>query len=284
MAYAKIPNLYKDQTILLFREVYCLEKIHGSSSHLTWNGEKLSFFSGGEKHESFVSIFNQELLIQKFKEIGQIDIIIFGEVYSGKCQGMKETYGEKLKFIAFEVKIGDSWLSVPQAEEIVLKLGLEFVYYVKTTTDLVELDKQRDSDSVQAVRNGMGTGKLREGIVIRPLVELTKNNGERIICKYKCDTFSETKTTRKIIDPNQLEILKNAEKIADEYVVPMRLEHILGKLQNYGIENTGEIIQKMIEDIRIEASGEIVLTKDAEKAIGRKTAIMFKNKLKENLK
>jgi len=84
-----------------------------------------------------------------------------------------------------------------------LKLGLEFVYYVKTTTDLVELDKQRDSDSVQAVRNGMGTGKLREGIVIRPLVELTKNNGERIICKYKCDTFSETKTTRKIIDPKK---------------------------------------------------------------------------------
>lgn len=29
MGYLKILNLYRDQTILLFKEVFCLEKIHG---------------------------------------------------------------------------------------------------------------------------------------------------------------------------------------------------------------------------------------------------------------
>ena len=37
--------------------------------------------------------------------------------------------------------------------------------------------------------------------------------------------------------------------------------------------------QKMIEDIKIEAKGEIEMTRDAQKAISKKTAKMFKNRL-----
>ena len=63
MGYLHIHNLYKDQTILLFKEVYALEKIHGTSSHITFTREtatlapeippKLTFFSGGESHQRF---------------------------------------------------------------------------------------------------------------------------------------------------------------------------------------------------------------------------------------
>jgi hypothetical protein len=197
---------------------------------------------------------------------------------------MKDTYGEHLRFIAFEVKIDDRWLSVPQAEEIVKQLGLEFIHYVKIPTQLEYLDKERDSDSIQAIRNGVGAGKKREGIVLRPLVEVTKNNGERIIAKHKRDDFRETKSKRSL-DPDKLKVLEKAKEVAEEWVVPMRLNHILDKIQEPSMEKMGQIIKSMIEDIKREGREEIVWSKQVERAIGRKTAYSvkgyFKNKLKE---
>jgi predicted DNA-binding antitoxin AbrB/MazE fold protein len=74
------------------------------------------------------------------------------------------------------------------------KFGLDFVHWVEISTDLAEIDAQRDADSVQAIKNGCGAGHHREGIVLRPLMEVTLNNGERVICKHKRDEFGETKT------------------------------------------------------------------------------------------
>ena len=34
MSYLHIQNLYKDPRILMLREVYALEKIHGTSAHI----------------------------------------------------------------------------------------------------------------------------------------------------------------------------------------------------------------------------------------------------------
>lgn len=283
MSYLHIDNLYKNQDILLFRECYAMEKIHGSSAHLTYHTGELTFFSGGESHERFVQLFNKDFLIEKFKEIGQNEVIIYGEVYGGKCQGMSETYGKELKFIAFDVKIGDSWLDVPKAELIVKTLGLEFVDYVKCSTNLEDLDKERDKDSTQALRNGCGSGKIREGIVLRPLLELTKNNGSRIIAKHKRDEFRETKSPRPVIDPEKLKILENAELVAQEWVTGERLNHIISKIPDYNMEHTGQIIKNMIDDIKREGEKEIVWSKDIEKAIGKNTAIMLKNYLKSKL-
>ena len=46
MGYAHIENLYKNQTILLFRRCWALEKVHGTSAHITYvEGQPLSFSS-----------------------------------------------------------------------------------------------------------------------------------------------------------------------------------------------------------------------------------------------
>lgn len=278
--------MYKEQDILLFKECFALEKTHGTSSHVSWDGKELKFFSGGASHERFVSLFNQDILKQKFVDMGlpiEKTITIFGEAYGGKEQGMSATYGKELKFVAFDVQIGECWLDVPKAEEICKNLGLEFVHYVKISTDLKELDAQRDADSVQAIRNGVGPGKMREGIVIRPLIELTKNNGARIICKHKRDEFRETKSPRPIIDPEKLKVLAEAEQIADEYVTLTRLQHVLQKIPDHSIEKMGIIIRAMVEDVTREAKGEIVESDAAKKAIGKKTALMYKNFLNRKL-
>ena len=47
MSYFSIENLYKNQKILMMKEVYALEKIHGSSSHITFKSGRITFFAGG---------------------------------------------------------------------------------------------------------------------------------------------------------------------------------------------------------------------------------------------
>ena len=74
MGYLHIDNLYKNVDVLAFKEVYVLEKIHGTSAHIGWKvEEKLNFFSGGEKHENFVKLFDEAMLRAKFLEGGLRD-------------------------------------------------------------------------------------------------------------------------------------------------------------------------------------------------------------------
>jgi len=317
MSYMHIDNLYKNQDILDFKECYAMEKIHGTSAHVRFTREikipscvgeehlsdypvplvteKVTFFSGGEKHETFVALFDQEALLAKFKEIlpgppqGDVEIYVYGEAYGGKCQGMSKTYGKELRFVAFEVKIGHSWLKVPDAEEVVRKLGLEFVFYNKIPAVMSAIDSVRDADSVQAIRNGMGPGHIREGIVLRPLFEVKKNSGERVIAKHKRPEFTETMTKREV-DPTKRQALEDAQAIATEWVTDQRLQHVMDAITSYGaladtpfsIEHTGIVIKTMIGDVVREAGEEIMDTKEARKAIGARAAKLFKVYLQES--
>lgn len=288
MSYLHIPNLIKAQEILLFKEAYAMEKIHGSSAHILWKDSKVHLFSGGASSVEFTKIFDVDKLTKIFSDsFGVQTVCVYGEVYGAKCQGMKATYGDKLKFVVFEVKIGDSWLSVPQAEEVAKVLDLEFVYYAKVQTTLDEIDKQRLAPSEQAFRNGCAdrdkpeTWKKREGIVLRPLIEVTKNNGERIICKHKNEDFSERKSkvdTR--TDPGHLKVLSDAKTIAEEFVTEMRLQHVLDALSNPTDESgIPKIMAAMIEDVEREGKGEIIESKEVRRAISARAVQLFKASL-----
>jgi len=309
MSYMHIDNLYKAQDVLLFKEVYAMEKIHGTSAHVTIKpgpvslvdghaDPAISFFSGGSKHENFIKLFNAQAMLDKYVEIygpAGPELTIFGEAYGGKLQGMKETYGPDLKFIAFEVKFNDKWQTVLSAELIAGYFGCEFVHWVFIPTDLSAIDDARDAESVQAVRNGMGHGKMREGIVLRPFIELTKNNGARIIAKHKRPEFCETRTKREV-KPEKAVAEANAKKIAEEWVTHNRMEHVVDALVSggkfpkteegnfeIGIESTGFVIKAVVDDVVREAGEEIMDSKEARKAIGARAAQMFKTALAEQL-
>jgi len=284
MAYQHIDNLYKNQDILLFTECYAMEKIHGTSAHISYNNGEVKFFAGGGNYDNFTALFDKDKLKSRFDEviIGNETVVVYGESYGGKQQGMSAVYSKESKFVAFEVKIGNTWLNVPKAEQIVLGLGLEFVHYNRIPTNMTAIDAERDALSVQAKRNGMGEHP-REGIVLRPIEEVTKNNGNRIIAKHKTDAFSEIKTPRDI-SPEKLQAIEEAKAIADEWVTPMRLEHILsGNGLELCMENIGKVIPLMTEDIIREAEGEIVDSPDARREIGRQTALLIKRQLKASL-
>lgn len=278
MGYLHIDNLYKSQEILLFRECYALEKIHGSSAHVSWDGS-LGFFAGGVKHEAFLKLFDRGALTAGFEFLAKDKVTVFGEVYAGSMQGCSNVYGKEFKFIAFDVRVGDVWLSVPDMADVAKALGFEVVHYERVPTEVAALDAQRDAPSVQAQRNGCGV-QAREGVVLRPLIELTKSNGQRLIAKHRIQKYNERATPQRVVSPEMLVVLTKADEISKEWVTPMRLVHVLDKLpQPVDISHTPKVIEAMVEDVYREAKGEIVESKEARRAISKRTAEMFKARI-----
>lgn len=283
MAYLHIENLYRDTTILdNFKEVYAMEKIHGTSAHISYKSGRIAFFGGGDKYEDFVKLFDEEELKKRLDEmVGEdISVHVYGEFYGGKIMAMRETYGDKKRFVVFEVKIGDKWLNVPRAEAFAHQLDLEFVFYKRIPCTLEAFDEERDAPSVQAVRNIGKEDALREGIVVRPLEEFALNSGKRLIIKHKGEKFSERKSKRDtVMRPEKAFQLSKARDIAAEWVTRMRLTHVLDKL---GVEplrtNLGKIIPAMLEDVQREGADEIEWTKEVGKAVGHATVELIKER------
>lgn len=192
-------------------------------------------------------------------------------------QGMSATYGKELKFIAFEVLLNDDqWLSVPQADRLATSLGFEFVHYELIDTTEEAINAAIMADSVQAVRNGLGAGHMREGVVLHPPIEVTINGEGRIICKHKRPEFAEREHTPKFSDPDEIKALEDAKAISEEWVTSMRLQHVLDAFPEPKMEDATKIIKAMLEDVSREASGEIIESKAARKEIGKRTMKLFK--------
>jgi hypothetical protein len=266
----------------MFKECYVSEKIHGTSAHISWdveNTKKVQLFSGGSCHQTFCNLFDVEGLTQMAHSIDVPKWTIYGEAYGGKCQKMSATYGMGLKFVAFEARVNDMWLDTHKANKFAKRFNLDFVWYAKSSTDIDELNKYRDQPSKQAEKCGMGIDKKSEGIVIRPLMEFTKNDGGRIMAKHKALEFCETKTPRVITD-EELKVLVQAKEIAEEWVTENRLSNILSHIEKeLEIQDIPVLIDLMIKDVVREGEGELVKSRALVKAISREVALMVKRRL-----
>lgn len=284
MGFAHIENLYKCQDILLFRECYALEKVHGESAWISLHREKgMEFFSGGASMVNFKAMFDEQKIKAHLESLGCEKATVFGEVHGGEIMSASNTYGKKMAFTAFDLSIDNLFLAVPQMEELLVQFGFEVIPYKKIPTTMEAIDAERDAPSIVSVRRGIAGPKPREGVVLRPLMELTKNNGERIICKHKIEKHSERMTPQKVEDPAKLKVLEEANAIAEEWVTPNRVEHVVSKLESTGhlgrlltVQDMANFISAMKEDVTREAKGEIVVTKEALNAIGKKAVELFK--------
>lgn len=275
MGYMHIENLYRYPDIMLEPRVIVQEKIHGTSAHIqrTLEGE-LKFFSGGEKHDNFVALFQED----QFDNLLP-GFTIFGEAYGGKQQKMSATYGPNLKFIAFDLKGPSLWAPFEETLETVRVCGLEFVAWSEVDCTLENLNTHRDAPSIQAARNGILEPKMREGIVIRPLVEKVDRFKNRLIAKHKNDAFRETKTPR-VVGGDPM-VFANALEVAREWVTEERLSHVLDKLVPTATElsDIPRVCAAMCEDIFREGSGEVEDIKENRKAISTATVLLYKRRV-----
>jgi hypothetical protein len=109
---------------------------------------------------------------------------------------------------------------------------------------------------------------------------VTLNNGKRVIAKHKRTEWSERAHVPKVNDPARMAVMTEAAAIAEEWAVPMRLEHILQDLPHAtGMEHTGEVVRAMVADIYKEAKGEIIESKEVSAAIGRVAAKLWKQRV-----
>jgi hypothetical protein len=212
-------------------------------------------------------------------------IKIHGEGYGGKQQGMSKTYGNDLKFIVFDIFVTDTnnssnFLDIPQAENIATQLGFEFVHYVKGPNTPEWIEEQANNESIQAIRNGMGHNKPREGIVIRPIFENCFPDETRAIVKHKNSEFWEIKSPRPLGE--KIIVIEEADKIVDEWVTEQRFYHVIDRvLQNKHTKelekrDIKQIMELMIEDVQRESEGEIIWSDLVGKKIRRMTGIMIK--------
>jgi len=254
VSYIHIPNTYRPEAapIFLFRTCYALEKVHGTSAHVTWSDGQLHLSPGGADAASFEALFDRAALADAFRAVGHRRVVVYGEAHGGPVQGQEWRYGPALRFVAFDVLVGARWLDVPRAEAFARRLGVGFVHYAEVPTDLASLDAERDAPSVQAARNGVEGARPREGVVLRPTREFALD-GEpprRVIAKHRRDAERETASPRPVGDPASMRVIVDAEAAAEEWATPARLAHVLDKLPaGLTARDTGRVVAAVLEDV-----------------------------------
>jgi hypothetical protein len=251
MGYLHIDNLYRNTEILDDEQVYELEKVHGTSAHIRYDGpgQPLVLFSGGAKAHEFQALFDLGALQVKLEnEFGAAKAIVYGEAFGGRVQKMPQ-YGPSLRFVAFDVYTHDMWMDVPEASKVCSRVGLDFIPWSKISSSLEAVNSARDAMSTISLTKDAH----REGIVIRPLHERNGSNGKRLIAKHKRPEHSEMASYRELDGERMLEI-QTAKAVAAEFVTANRLVHVLDKLPDGCPRKV--ILDAMYNDIKREAAGE----------------------------
>ena len=203
--YSKIPALYKrdgdnPRSVLVGiykdRHVEALanypvwtvtEKLDGANTRLHWNGTEVRVGSRRTwQHQANIvdaieaAHPHLEAMFEQNFEGDDVDVTVYGEAIGAGVQ-KGGAYGDKIRFVAFDVTVGGRYLKNRDARDVVWQLGLDFV---EARGRLVSVT------DVWAEMSGGGdlpysTYRERqpEGYVLRTVPEMYKANGDRIMVK-----------------------------------------------------------------------------------------------------
>lgn len=164
------------------------EKVDGTNIRIMWDGVDIKI--GGKTdnaqiHKDLITRLEElfftkkEVFIEKF---GEKQVCLYGEGYGAGIQNGGK-YKSTKDFVLFDVLIDGYWLDRGNVQGIADMFGVDIVPIIKEGT-LYEL--------VDMVKSGFKSNWgdfVAEGIVARPVVELTNKFGERIITKIKYRDF-----------------------------------------------------------------------------------------------
>ena len=165
------------------------EKVDGTNVRVMWDKEVSKLRFGGRTdnaqfltslYECLCGLFPLELF--KDKET----MCLYGEGYGAKIQKGGGNYKKDgVGFVLFDILMGNWWLKRDAIEKIAEEMGIECVPIAGEGTL---------SEAILLTQGGFKSkwgDFTAEGLVLKPAVELTARNGNRIITKVKCRDFGE---------------------------------------------------------------------------------------------
>jgi len=187
----KIINEYSFPELEYIDNYDFYEKIDGTNIRIMWDGEVLEF--RGRTDEATIPVhllvylaetFTKEKMIKVFPERKQI--ILYGEGYGNKIQGVGKQYREDVAFILFDCYIG-MWLLPDNLEVMAYRLGIEVVPWLGSgdLQNIVDFIKSKPQSIIAKQPMTM------EGIIAKAPMGLLTRNGTRIMFKLKCSDFSK---------------------------------------------------------------------------------------------
>lgn len=166
------------------------EKIDGTNIRIMWDGENVTF--GGktdraELHKDLVARLEELFLPKKnlfAEKFGEKQVCFYGEGYGAGIQkGGK--YQENKDFVMFDIKIDKTWLLHGDI------VGIADAFGIKTVPIVAKGDLSFLVDTVKQGLKSEWGDFIAEGIVCKPIVELSNRFGERIIIKIKDRDFRD---------------------------------------------------------------------------------------------
>ncbi len=73
--------------------------------------------------------------------------------------------------------------------------------------------------------------------------------------------------------------LEAAKAVAEEWVTPMRLSHVLDKIPGAGLKETGKVVEAMLADVLREGAGEFDVSDEICKEVKRAASSLFRGSL-----
>ena len=280
MPFPRYPDLVllpRRPEIMSVKNVICCEKLHGSNFrvHLPLGMTNIDEIQYGSRDvetgpgvdfplkvamQWFQS--RPELLQRMFETIksyGFSEVTVFGEAFGPgiHSKGVKYTDGQEMLFRAFDIMVGQNFLTHDLFCEVTEKMGLPRVPVVWSGEPTVEnFDALLGKPSVQAALNGVqAENNIAEGIVIRSNPLLRDVFGQWLIVKHKWGKFSEV--SRGPAEP-RVHTVTPADNLATKYVTEGRLLNALGRLQDRGqvltktMKDMPIVLAEMVADIRKE--------------------------------
>jgi Rnl2 family RNA ligase len=251
--YPETVALNKRPEILAVKEVVACEKLHGTNFRVFFPAgmksiEEVRFGGRNEVYDhSEKNFYNGrpiawftsrpellQSLFDLFCERGYSDVAIYGEACGAGIQkGVRYVAGDEVVFRAFDITIGDNFVTYDLFVELCDAVGLPRVPEVwRGEPSLEAFDALLEKSSIEAQRNGVPLEDGRnvmEGVVIRSNPLLRNVFGEWLIIKHKSEKFEEVSKERRLRSNQKgRENMAPVEEFASTYVTRGRIINAQG--------------------------------------------------------
>ena len=170
------------------------EKVDGTNVRVKFDGNHITFAGKTDKAELYPGLVTglnntffhkSNVFYDLFKPHPEkgVEVCFYGEGYGAKIQKGGDNYRPDQGFVLFDIRINGIWLKRSDVKAIGKLLAIDVVPIIGWGTL---------PDMVQMVKTGFHSqwGKFwAEGIVARPVIELTDRLGRRVITKVKAKDF-----------------------------------------------------------------------------------------------